>query len=328
MTVASSEADPREHPAVVHWRRLTNDVAERCVVTVLEHERGMPSKTAVYRLEGIGPGGGSVVAKRSRRRKAAVEQAVYEHVLPRLSLRTLHYYGCVEEPETPFAWQYLEDAGGRPWSARNDRDQALAARWLATLHGESGPIRASGLPEKSPAFFLDLLRAARSTVAERLEAGVADEDASRLLRSVGHQCAQLEERWDKVARLCDDFPETVMHGDFTAKNLRVLERNGEPELVPLDWEGAGWGVPALDLRAVDAAGYHAAITASWPSLGEAKLRAARTAGRIFWHVSALRWSARDAAGETADEALAKMRRHHEQLESVLARIDNRPPRSA
>jgi hypothetical protein len=310
------------HPAVAHWTQLTGEPAELASVTLLEHEGGMPSKTAVYRLHGVGAGHGSVVAKRSRLSKATVERTVYERVLPHLSLPALAYYGCVEEPGTVFAWQFLEDARGRAWSVRNDRDRALAASWLATLHGEASALTDIGLRRKDPAYFLELVRTTRATITTALDSSVSERD-SRLLRSVVRQCDLLDERWDHVAQLCVALPETVMHGDFTAKNLRILNRGGE-ELVAFDWEGAGWGVPTLDVQAVRAADYHAAIRARWPFVSEEDLRAVRTAGRILWHLLALRWAARDVGGPMAETALAKLDRHHQELGQALSRMDDWP----
>jgi thiamine kinase-like enzyme len=43
------------------------------------------------------------------------------------------------------------------------------------------------------------------------------------------------------------MPRTLVHGDFVGRKLRVRGGPDRGELVPCDWESAGWGVPAIDL---------------------------------------------------------------------------------
>ena len=59
-----------------------------------------------------------------------------------------------------------------------------------------------------------------------------------MLESIISQCNVLESCWRKVERFCDRMPQTLVHGDFTAKNIRVRNRHGSA-LLPFDWEMAG-----------------------------------------------------------------------------------------
>src|SRR5207249_7181091 len=76
--VAERRASLMRHPAVVAWCRLPPD-AEPQRITPLKVRR---KKNQVYRLDGIGWAGGSVIAKRCPKAVALVERTVYEEILP------------------------------------------------------------------------------------------------------------------------------------------------------------------------------------------------------------------------------------------------------
>ena len=119
-----------EHPAIRAWNELQPQrIAPHKIETLHKGK-----KSAVYRLEGLGPHGSAVIAKRCRKKTAAIERTVYEEVLPHFPAPTLHYYGCVVEEEDDFWWLFLEDAGGEPYAARLEEHRVLAAHWLGLLH--------------------------------------------------------------------------------------------------------------------------------------------------------------------------------------------------
>ena len=96
------------------------------VVPLKSHKTGRKSGT--YRLVGLEP---SVVAKRSRRQTALIEQQVYEHVLPATGVPALTFYGGIEDPVDPaYRWLFVEDAG--PDRAM-ETDRTLVSRCLARL---------------------------------------------------------------------------------------------------------------------------------------------------------------------------------------------------
>src|ERR1043166_2396831 len=86
-------ADVAGHPAFKAWSALAPARTPPERIDVLRRKK----KSAVYRLAGAGPGGSAVVAKRSRPESAAVERTIYAEILPQLALRSLEYYGSVEE---------------------------------------------------------------------------------------------------------------------------------------------------------------------------------------------------------------------------------------
>jgi hypothetical protein len=56
----------------------------------------------------------------------------------------------------------------------------------------------------------------------------------------------LASRSDDVAGLRARIPETPVHGGFGTKNVHVRERVTVPEFLPVHWEAARRGVPAID----------------------------------------------------------------------------------
>jgi hypothetical protein len=207
-------------------------------------------KGCVYRLRGVGPGGGDVVGKVSTSERIARERAVYERVLPNLPVTGVEYYGCVDEPDGAGCWIFIEDAGGEAYSPKCDRHRALAGRWLAQLHLSAAAVGVSqgaGLPERGPAYYLSQLRGARETLAAHLSnPALAVEDVA-LMRDVARQCEVAEAHWGEVRRWAAAVPATFIHADFAPKNMRVRVGRAADVLVPYDWGSAGYGSVAADL---------------------------------------------------------------------------------
>src|SRR5688572_22578241 len=132
----------------------------RAVVPLKSHKPGRKSGT--YRLEGFEP---PVVAKRSRRETAVVEQQVYERVLPATGLPALTFYGGVEDPvDSAYRWLFVEDAGP---NRAMETDRTLVSRCLARLHVASAALVDSDLlPDRGPAHYLEHLRTARDNAEQ------------------------------------------------------------------------------------------------------------------------------------------------------------------
>src|SRR5678816_2065195 len=93
----------------------------------------------------------------------------------------------------------------------------------------------------------DRLRTSRSKVRELLvHPAMTDGDLEILRRIVSH-CDVIESHWDHLEDMCRDLRQTVVHGDFAAKNVRVKMTRAGPAFFVLDWGIAGWGIPATDL---------------------------------------------------------------------------------
>jgi hypothetical protein len=290
-----------EELAVAAWNRVQPEASEPSAIETLK-DSGFPMKTAIYRLVEAGPDGTNVVAKRSRLAKAVVERAVYEQLLPTVPTRALTYYGADEEQGSGFCWLFLEAASGEAFE-RTDH-AGLIDEWLAGMHTATAEVaRPDTLPAKRPAHYLDLLHTARKGVARALAGDGWPDNEQQVLTAALTQLDVIEGRWGEMVELCGGMPNTLQHGDFVRKNL-IVDPAGA--LVPLDWEAAGWGPPVVDLSFVDAGRYHSLVSTKWPELSVEAIARAATAGRILWHLSAIRWATRDLP---AERSRLKLERH-------------------
>ncbi len=236
--------DLREHPAVKAWAQLHPERGEPTAISRLQKK----AKGQVYRLEGVGPGGAAVIAKRSFPDRIRGERAVYEGILPGLPVPAVRYLGAVEEPDGTGGWLFLEDAGEGRYSPVLPAHRDLAGRWLALLHTSAARLAGTAhLPDRGPGYYLGHLQSARATIlAYRTNPALTAEDVA-VLAAVVRRCEALASRWGEVERWCAGMPRTFIHGDFAPKNMRVRARPAGSVLLPFDWGSAGWGVPAADL---------------------------------------------------------------------------------
>jgi hypothetical protein len=282
-----------DHRAVQAWRRVRPDCCEPQNIEILKLKR---KKSAVYRLTGLGSNGSAVIAKRCAAATASVERLIYETMLPRLSSPSLSCYGFVPEPESEFCWLFLEDAGAYVYSQNSPEHLALAGQWLATLHraARATDLHAQ-LPGRGPDHYLQLLRSSRSGLLQRVGNPVLSADEVALLEALAGQCDIIEAHWAELESFCDGVPQTLVHGDFVVKNLRIQPGAAGPALLVYDWEMAGWGFPASDLAEVercarpDLDAYYAILRQDLPQLDIRDIRRLRDYGnllrvmdKVFW----------------------------------------------
>src|SRR5712664_233816 len=117
------------HPAVRAWRRLHRTREQPEEIQTLKRK----NKSAIYRLRAFGPDGASVIAKRSLRRTAMTERAIYQEILPHLALPSLQHYGFAPDADPRFCWNFLEDAGEQACQLGDPRHRELLVHWLAAL---------------------------------------------------------------------------------------------------------------------------------------------------------------------------------------------------
>ena len=236
--------DLLEHPAVRFWEKISPVRADPDQLEVIKRKK----EGSVYRLTGIGLGRSAVIAKRLRQDKAAIERIVYEKVLPNLPITSLHYYGVVEEQNGLFSWLFLEDIGNQRYSPQDKDQRRLAARWLAIMHTAAQELDVQAyLPDRGPDHYQIYLRSIRETIPQIQPISLFCPEGCALLKSIVSMCNILETRWDQVEMFCSRIPRTLVHGDCLAKNIHVRKSKVGPTVVPFDWGGAGWGLPATDL---------------------------------------------------------------------------------
>ncbi|HKZ78299.1 MAG TPA: aminoglycoside phosphotransferase family protein [Pyrinomonadaceae bacterium] len=320
--------DLREHPAIKAWHELgSSRVEPEAIVILKEHD-----KSAIYRLEGVGTAGSSIIGKRCKRTTATVERAIYEEILPYLPMPTLHYYGYIEEPEGEFCWLFLEDAYGDEFSPCIEEHRTLAARWLATMHTSAadkvGTVR---LPDRGPAYYLRQLRSASDTIIQGLNNSKLNLDDLTTLRSVLSQFELLESHWGEVNRLSHSIPRTLVHGDFVAKNMVVRSNKAGMALLPFDWENAGYGVMITDLAQSpplstrfsanpDIATYWAVVRNYWPDVEIHALKRLANFGTLLRLIDAINWIAQSLAYEWVQEPMSKIEVYESRLAEVIRAV--------
>lgn len=288
------EPNLAEHVAVKAWRKLWPKCGEPDEIRVLKKEK----KGGVYQLRGVGPAGSAIIAKQCKRAIALVEHTIYAEILPAAPISSVRYYGYLEEPNGKFCWLFLEDAGAEQYSRDIKEHRALAAEWLGLLHTSMARNTvAAELPNRGPRWYLEHLRSAREIILRSRTNPTLASDDLVTLKSVVSQYEFLESRWHDLEQCCEGIESTLVHGDFSPKNMRVRAGKTGIVLLPFDWEMSGWAVPAADLAAdlhvdlkdTDLTTYWSTVREHWPNLDRSTLERLVIAGRIFRLLASIHW---------------------------------------
>jgi aminoglycoside phosphotransferase (APT) family kinase protein len=162
------------------------------------------------------------------------------------------------------------------------------------------------LPERGPSHYLEHLRSARHTILRNLANPALSSDDLTVLQAIVAQCDLLEVRWSQVETCCEAIPSTLVHGDFRPKNVHVRADHAGLALFPLDWETAGWGVPAPDLARVDLTSYWSVVRECWPKLDLQALQQLANLGNVFRWLAAIRWESTTSEYEGLARPIANM----------------------
>lgn len=259
------------------------------------------------RIDGAGPRGSGVVAKWCPRTEGEREAFIYREVLDRLSIESVRCYGFMAEGTGEYGWLFLEDGGVTQFADRRESFPRAFSEWLALLHGLASnlPIRCR-LPERGPAWYLEILRMARLELCQSL----TERDWSELDRSAAESilvCFEILERgWNFVEERCEGLPWTLVHCDLQPKNILVRHTTSGIAFLPLDWEEAGWGAPATDLAGIDAASYWSAARKSWASIQLQRVEEQARCGALFQILSAVGWEVTRLAAGSEYKAIRRL----------------------
>jgi hypothetical protein len=311
-----SQADLNNHPAAASWAKLhLAPLALRRIVILKPDVK----RSAVYRLENAGPTSSSLIAKRGRMANVAFEFKIYQEVLSRLPLPNLHCYGIAEDADPKFGWLFLDDAGEERYSSSDEEHRAVAAQWLAVLHATTAEHleTRAWLPSRGLEHYRHIVRLARNTIRPSLSNPVLTAEDRSVLDAILSYCDSLESRWRDVADICNLMPPTLVHGDFSAKNVRTLRGPNGLEILPLDWDSAGWGIAAPDLSRTDPAVYSSVIRHHWPGLTiEATARLAEV-GKMLWALEPITGEAEALASDWVGNVMRKMRSYKAEIGDAL-----------
>jgi len=282
------------HAAAEAWSAVCRDAGAPEAIEVLRGGK----ESATYRLTGAGPRGEAVIAQRCTAARAAIERTIHEHVLPHVPVTAPRYHGFREDRDG-FVWLFFEDVGSERASKTDPAQLALAGRWIAQLHvGASNIPAARALPEAGPHRYREHLHAACDTIRPRLANPALAAADLRLLKRLLERLERLEQFWPHIEGACAGIPATLTHGDFRAKNAIVRAGATGLELFPIDWETAGWGIPAVDLTKIDLKAYGSVVRRAWPDARPEVLRRLAAVGRIFLALAAISWVSPQLAYDT------------------------------
>jgi aminoglycoside phosphotransferase (APT) family kinase protein len=300
--------DLDSHPALVAWRAFQPQ-RERALRIEVLREHGV---TGVYRLVGAGAESGTVIAKRLPSAKAAPERTMYERVLPHLPVTSPRYHGTLAgEGSAAATWLFLEDVGGQRYSDTDPDHLALTARWVARMHESASTLAAARhLPDGGPGRYHQHLIAAAEKVARRLSGpDLASEDVT-LLHRVADRVGGVLAHWSEVEELSAGLPATVVHGDFRPKNVYLRPAGSGIACYPIDWETAGWGVPAADLTRIDTTVYWSVAREWREGLTLDMVNRLAQIGQVFRTIAAIDWECTSLRFETRNliiRSLASLR---------------------
>jgi Ser/Thr protein kinase RdoA (MazF antagonist) len=281
----------------VAWRKFATPTCDLTARIELIQER--PRKPTVYRMVGADPQGGDIIAKRCGTGTARTERIIYEEILPRIPISTIRYYGSAPDDDERFWWLFLEDAAGEPFSSECQEHRELAGRWLGLMHtcAERIPAAAAYLPDRTGAFYSKLLETASETTEDLLTRAALEPGCATLLAAVVSHCQQLAHDWSGVERLCDGIPLTLLHGDLGDQNARVRNGSAGKTLLVMDWEEAGWGIPAADLAQFggstlepDLTSYWSVVRLSWTDITLEAVKRWADVGRLLRLIQAVVWT--------------------------------------
>ena len=286
------ESSVAAHAAVRAWQNCGHSVPRSIEVLKPEKRKG-----GVYRLMGAGAQGLNVIAKKCDTETAAIEHLIYREVLPQLPLDPLRCYGSLQDDDARFSWIFLEDAGAGEYSPEIEEHRTLAGLWLGVMNLSARELpQASRLPDRGPDSYLEILQIARCLTREKLVHPGFSAGEREILRQIVSHCELLETEWRRVERFCSKMPRTLVHGDLSLWNARISE-NPTQRLLVMDWECAGWGVPAADLAQFtgnsltpDLEAYFSVVHGCWPDLDLHDFERLANVGRVFRWINAVAWA--------------------------------------
>jgi aminoglycoside phosphotransferase (APT) family kinase protein len=296
------QGDLNEHAAVRAWQSVQSQQPVPASVQILKEKE----KSQVYRLTRAGPEGGAVIAKRCRTETAWVERTVYEEILPTLPVTHPRHYGFTEQDDG-FCWIFLEDAGTVTYLPRFEEHRIRATQWLGLMHVSAANLAAPAhLPDRGPNHYLNHLRSARQRIVRNIRDPRIDAASLTVLENIATLLDTLESRWSEMETRCGSVPSTLVHGDFRPKNVRVRTTDATLSIFPLDWETAGWGVPAKDISDVPIEVYWSVVREWWPDLSVQALRSLAKIGKLFRWLAALDWETASFTVKPTEKAIRNM----------------------
>src|SRR5206468_8660061 len=205
-------------PTAKAWHQPYQHESPLQITTVRIRRR----KNRIYRLDVAGRAGAGVIAKRCGKETALIERAVYEGLLPHAAVPSLGYHGFLEEQDGEHGWIFMDEAIGDNYSNLLGGHRAAAARWLGLIHSSVAEVPAHGpLPDGGPSRYLDILHATCESMRQHLGNPILTTDDVMLLEGIQAHLEDVGVHWNRLEAACVGAPQTLVHGDFSGKNVRL-----------------------------------------------------------------------------------------------------------
>lgn len=324
----SSKAVPRndrdnlmEHPAVQAWLTIRPSGAVPQQITPLKGRPDKNKKSAVYRLDGIGPDGTNVIAKRCQSWSGRIERLIYQDILPGAKITGPNLFGFLEESEGSYSWLFMESVDGPHFSRDIRSHRVLVAEWLAALQTRTQHIaEARQLPAQNAALYLDHLQQARRKIKNNMSnEALSDEDRGTLQKILIH-LDLLESHWSLIEADTLMMPSTLVHGDLVSKNVCIRQGESQLHLVAYDWELAGWGYPGVDLWSLtdrDTEFYWLVVKEQWPTIDFNTIQSLVPNGQILRYIAAVHWESFSLEWRWLSRPMRHMRTYEERLARLI-----------
>jgi hypothetical protein len=316
-TVITESRELRDHPAVRAWRRVQPGAAPPRAAVLRKSRK----KSEVWRLVGA-TDGRTLIAKLGHGETVDLERVIYREILPQLPVSSIRCHGWTEEPGSDRRWIFLDDAGDVAISKRNPGHRVLAARWLAALHTSARDVAAiESLPDRGPKHYREHLAFGLDRIQRHLsDPTLAGQDRD-LLEGILGQLRRVESHWGEVEERCAPLPRTLVHGDFKRKNVRIRTGGGRRQVLAMDWEMAGVGIPGPDLLYLDVPTYRKAIQRAWPRVGAPSLVTLVQLGQLFYGALApIAWTSTHFGYPPLDDSMRMLRLYHERLAAFMREL--------
>lgn len=299
-----------QHPAVLAWFQISGI---RSLPSRVEHIYGIRRKKPVYRLIEADAADRSVIAKRCYSATGIIEDKIYKKILPTLEFPAPHYYGLFTENEE-FSWLFLEDVGEDIFQYKKVEHQDAAARWLGRLHSRATRLSKSfKLEGRGSDYYLNHLHAGRARILENMNnPSLREADCSVLLEMVSLlEVIALD--WNNIYSACDDMPNTLVHGGIKPLNMVIGHDGSEAIVYFIDWERAGWGMPAPDLAPaqnrfsdglINLETYWQNVREQWPNLSLPDIHRMAAIGYFLNRVAATNWATSSLSSHYTEGAVA------------------------
>ncbi len=317
--------------ALSSWNRLYPSARSPQSFRWLQKPKGKTK--AVMQLDGIGPDGSNVVAKRCTEDVARRERIAYQEILPSLPGPRAAYYGDVADQQVENRWLFVEFAGNSDYDPGEGEHRSKVAEWLSGLHRLEPPASVILWGSKRDLKLSALhLESANSSLNRLLYLPTWDTQSKECLVRCQVIIAQVMRSWNLVQEIVARQKPSIVHGDLVAKNIRMTRLGDQLSVSAFDWEYLGIGIPGNDLgesclsfdgsyHEPDAASYCSGLDLDSTFLDPGKVSKAAAVGKILWVLPALDLEILNySSGEWMETVTVRISSYLREIEMSLARI--------